>query len=211
MSMDPNRRPSRASGGPMARPPRPAFPVVAVVVAIVAALLGFIILKSLDDDTTGVSTGSGDTSSETTLPSDSTETTDTTPTLPQVDRSQFKVLVANASGVQGSAGRMSDQLAALGYTMLTATNAKDTTTKLDSTVVYYVAGAEAAGQDVAVTLGRTALPMPTQLPVAVADFDTGSVIVMLGTDLSDQALPAGTATQTTVAAVTGSDAASPNG
>lgn len=203
MSMDQPRRPTRTPGGPLPRPPRAASPAIAVVVALLAAVLGFVILKSLDDDDGGVSTNGGDTTEQT---GDSvTDTTldpaltTTATTLPPVDKTAFKVLVANASQVKGSAGNLSTQLGSLGYQTLEATNAVDTTTVLATTVVYYLAGADAAGTDVAAAIGRSAAPMPAVLPVSEASFEGGTVLVMLGTDLANQAIPGAAAVVTTVA------------
>lgn len=210
MSMDQPRRPTRAPGGPAGRSPRGSSPAIAVVVALLAAVLGFVILKSLDDDSS-VTTSGGD--PETTTPAtddtgvvDSAATTVTT--LPAVDRAAWNVLVANASGVKGSAGSLTDQLTSLGYSkMLPATNATDPT-KVDATVVYYVIGAEQIGADVAATLGKTpAQPMPATLPVAMTDFVGGHVLIMLGTDLAGVPIPGATVTATTVAPAAG---ASPN-
>ena len=201
MSMDQPRRPTRAPGGPAGRSPRGSSPAIAVVVALVAAVLGFVILRSLDnDDSTGVTTGG---TTDTTTPTGDTGSIDSTAvtvtTLPPVDRTQWNVLVANASGVKGSAGSLTDQLTSLGYTAtLKATNATDPT-KLDTTVVYYVIGAEQIGADVAATIGKTAQPMPQTLPVAQTDFVGGHVLILLGTDLAGKAIPGATVTATTVA------------
>lgn len=209
MSMDQPRRPTRTPGGPLPRPPRSASPAVAVVVALLAAVLGFVVLKSLDDDDT-VTTGGGDDTEQT--DESATETTldpaltTTATTLPAVDKTSFKVLVANASQVKGSAGNLTEQLASLGYQMLEATNAVDTTTVLSTTVVYHLTGGEAAGAAVAATIGRTAAVMPAVLPVSQASFDGGTVLVMLGTDLANQAIPGATVTP----AATGDAGSSPN-
>jgi LytR cell envelope-related transcriptional attenuator len=200
MSMDQPRRPTRAPGGPAGRSSRGSSPAIAVVVALVAAVLGFVILRSLDEDDSGtVSTGSG-----TESPSDSTATGDTgtvdsaattVTTLPPVDKTQFNVLVANASGVKGSAGNLTTQLASLGYKTLAAANATDPASQT-STVVYYVIGAEAIGADVANAIGKTASPMPATLPVAQTDFVGGHVLIMLGTDLAGKAIPGATSDPT---------------
>lgn len=203
MSMDQPRRPTRTPGGPMARSPRAASPAIAVVVALVAAVLGFVILKSLDDDDASVSTGGDSTeqpdeaSAQTTIDPALTTAATTTTTI---SKTAFKVLVANASQVAKSAAGLSDQMAALGYQMLAPTNALDTTTVLATTVVYYYPGAEAAGADVANALGKAAAVMPTPLPVTDASLDGASVLVMLGTDLAGQTIPG-------AAAVTGNSAA----
>lgn len=181
-----------------------------MVVALLAAVLGFVILKSLDSDDASVTTNGGDSGSVDSTPVD-TGTVDsaatTVTTLPPVDRTAWNVLVANASGVKGSAGSLTDQMKSLGYSsMLTAANATDPTPQA-TTLVYYVIGAEQIGADVAATLGKTAQQMPATLPVAQTDFVGGHVLVMLGTDLAGTPIPGATVTETTVAP---DAAASPN-
>src|SRR6056300_1760168 len=65
-----------------------------------------------------------------------------TTTLAEVNYAAAVVVVANASSVNGSAGRMSDILSAAGYTMGSATNS--TEGQLGATKVYYATGDDAA-------------------------------------------------------------------
>ena len=48
------------------------------------------------------------------------------------------IVVANASNVNGAAGRLSDELAALGFELLTPTNGWGPEEELDVTRVYFV-------------------------------------------------------------------------
>ncbi len=204
MSMDQPRRPTRAPGG-AGRAPRSASPAIAVVVALLAAVLGFVILRALDDDET-VATNGGTSTEQTTATDVGAVTTPvaTTTTVAPVDKSAFKVLVANASGVQGSAGALTDQLAALGYQTLEAANAVDPTPQ-PTTVVYYFSTAQAQGEDVSRAIGLNGLAqvLPATLPVEQAAFAEGTVLIMLGTDLAGQPIPttvaAAAVTQPTVA------------
>ncbi len=217
MSMNEPRRTPRPPGAGGPRSPRSASPALAVVFAIVAALLGFVILHAIDDKDSGVSTGgNGGGKSTTTSSSLPTETTPPPTTVPPVDKSAFTIVVANASGVKGSAKGLSDQLNTAGYQTLTPTNAVDSTPRA-TTVVYYYQGADVQGKDVSSWLGLGGLAQelptdPSQLPVK-AESLTGSprnasVLILLGTDLSGKTIPT-----TTVAAATAPAAsvgASPN-
>jgi LytR cell envelope-related transcriptional attenuator len=181
---------------------------MAVIVALIAAVLGFFILKSLDDDSG--SAASPDSSDETTT-SLGTETT-VVVTTTTLNRATFQALVANASGISGSASAMSDQLAAVGYRMLEPTNVVPGFGPLSVTVVYYQPGFELQGADVATTLGLgSAQPMPTPKPVTDTDFAGATVLVALGTDLAGQPLPGSAgATTTTLPSTVSSVEGSPN-
>ena len=92
------------------------------------------------------------------------------------------MVVANASGVPGSAGRMSTTLAAAGFTMAEATNA---TSQLEVSVVYYdpaVVAAQAVAESVARSMGGLEVaPVPTPVPIEGAALNGSGVVVMLGT------------------------------
>ena len=70
----------------------------------------------------------------------------TTTTVPEVEyvTEGAVVVVANASGINGAAGRLSERLAAVGYTMAEATNSADTVSNLAVTQIYYDPEVEAA-------------------------------------------------------------------
>ena len=199
------RRVGRPGGSP---PPRAASPVIAVVITLIAAVIGFFILNSLDDDD-GDSGATPDVEETTT--SLGTETTVVAATTTTVDKSSFQLLVANASGVPGSAAAMTDELQSRGFRTLEPSNVVPGYGPKDVTEVFYLPGFEAQGQSVAGLLGVQALPMPATKPVSDTDFVGATVLVVLGTDLAGQPFP-GTAetTETTVAGATETVAGSPN-
>jgi hypothetical protein len=181
---------------PAQNAPRSPSPTVAVVVAVIAAALGFFILKQVSDDEGGGSATPGtDASTETTVPA-STATT----TAPTVDKASFQVVVANASGVGGAAGKMTTDLQARGYKTLKATNVAPGTPQAATTTVYYTAGSQAAANAVLAELGLAgpAQPIPaTGFVVPDADRAGANVVVVLGKDLAGKALPSQAATATT--------------
>lgn len=105
----------------------------------------------------------------------------------EIDNSGSTVVVANVSGVSGSAGRMSDQLAAAGFTVGDATNG---VVQLADSVVHYTDadGAQADAEAIAAALGGVEVqPMPDEIPTESSEFD-GDVLVLLGTNQADQSL-----------------------
>lgn len=173
------------------RPPRQQMSgtsAVAVAVAVIAVLLGFLVLRDINADS---GQPSGTPTSE---PTDSIAVT-TTSMKPQKTTTTlvtqgFDVLVANASGVSGSAGKLSDQLKAKGFVTIEAVNAAPGTPAQSTTVVYSVPGYEAGANSVAAVLGGVdVLPMPSPVPVDGASLGSASVLVMLGSDLAGKDLP----------------------
>ena len=156
---------------------------LSVVVAAIAVLLGFLILRDVNRDRDDTSSPAP---TETTVVDPAAATTlaptDTT-TLP---RSGFKVMVANASGVTGSAGQMSTALQSEQFIVTQPINADVTAGKQSVTVVYYVPGATA----VAEILGGVQIqPVATPAPVEGGSLGEAQVLVMLGTDLAGKLLP----------------------
>src|SRR5262245_14897007 len=99
-----------------------------VLVVVVAALLGILILKNGFDSSASVDTG-GSTGTSTTAAATTTTVAATTTT---VNKASFTVLVANASGTSGAAGRLTEKMQADGFTMAQPVTA---TGKIDTTVV----------------------------------------------------------------------------
>jgi hypothetical protein len=162
-----------------------------IIVAAIAVLLGFLILRDINRDRDGgVATGPVETQPASTdeVPTDTTDVVVSTTTLP---RTGYKVLVANASGVSGSAGQMSTALQAEGFIVQQpATNAAETVGKQTVTVVYYVPGFESGAAAVSQVLGGVATqPVATPPPVESGDLGEATVLVMLGTDLAGKLLP----------------------
>jgi hypothetical protein len=109
---------------------------MSIVVAAVAVLLGFLILRDIG--------GSDSTSSD--VPADSatidTVVTDTIPvevpvTETTLTLTAFKVQIANASKVSGSAGDLTTQLQGRGFIVQPAINTDAATPKQTVTIVYY--------------------------------------------------------------------------
>ena len=160
----------------------PVGSTLSIVLAVVAVIAGFLILRAITDDDDG--DGASDlVTSDTEAPGDDgTTPASATPgtaggsttapvaTVPPRTTAGATVVVANASGIGGSAGAMSTALEGSGYTMGTAGNS--TAEQLATSVVYYIAG-DAAAQAVATSVatdmgGLQIAEMPATPPI-----DTG--------------------------------------
>lgn len=217
MSSEQPRR-AREAGGSGASP---IGSTAAIVIAVVAVVGGFLILRQINDDdgdgggttigtladpgTGTVTTLPGDGSTVTTLPAVTVASTvAVATTTPEVTTGAL-VVVANASTVDGAAGRFSTALEAAKFTMGEPTNA---TSKTDTTKVYYVAAdanAKPVADYLASLLGGVAVEeMPTPAPVNGGVLAEGvTVLVLLGSDKADKTLTeAGAPTTTVAAAVT---------
>jgi hypothetical protein len=172
-------------------PPRPAANTAArgAVVVIVAVLLGVWILTKIDSST-AVDAGGG--TSSTTTVATTVPTTAAAPTTTAVDKASFTVIVANASGTSGAAGRKSDAMKADGYQVAEPVTNQ---TKADTTTIFFLSGYEAAAQNVAAYLNSSDIqPMPTPPPV---DLGQAQVLVNLGRDIASDAANQVTTTATT--------------
>lgn len=106
---------------------------------------------------------------------------------PDVETNGLTIVVANASGVSGSAGRMSTTLDNAGFTVGEATNA---VVQLADSVVHYTdaEGAQADAEALAAALGGVEVePMPDEIPTESSELD-GDVLLLLGTNQADQSL-----------------------
>lgn len=193
-----------AASGPGGTPPRksprkgvggsPVGSTLSIVLAVVAVIAGFLILRNITDDNDGSDTsvdGATDETTTTTVdPALATTTAVPTTTVPPIVTEGATVVVANSSGVPGSAGRMSTELATAGFTMAEATNA--TTGQLEQSVVYYdpaVAAAQAVAGSVATLMGGlTVEAVPTPAPIEGGALNGSGVVVMLGTAQADKTL-----------------------
>ncbi len=189
----PSRTPRRSTPGAA---PRSAGTVAGVVVSVVAVVLGFVILRDLSsaDDA-----GGGDVTPVVTStvpgPVDTTLAPVTTPvvTVPEINKTGYKIVVANASGVGGSAGQLTIALQGQGFIVEPATNSSPDRRDVEITTVYYLAGNEANASSVARTLGGVCIEtMPTPVPTERATLGEASVLVLLGKDLAGKPLPATT-------------------
>ena len=185
--------------------PSPSNGTLGAVVAVVALILGFLILRDIRNDP--ATTGSVGTPAPTeTVPGGGTAGPTTTAAF---SINGFKIQVANASGLAGSAGSMTTNLQNQGYVVQPALNVPAGTAKRAKTGVFYLAGCEAASQNVAAVLGREVevAVMPTPVPVETGTIGEACILILLGTDLAGKPLKgvvgAGNgiaATTTTVAA-----------
>ena len=149
-----------------------------------------------------------------TLPAvvDTTLPAETVPATAGVVTAGAKVVVANASTVDGAAGRFTEVLKGKNFVVVKAVNAP---TKRDTTKVYYDA-TDAAALPVATYLasligGVTAEVIPLPVPLKDGKMPDGvTVLVLLGSDKADKPLgqvdapatttvPGAIATETTIA------------
>ena len=193
-----------AASGPGGTPPRksprqgvggsPVGSTLSIVLAVVAVVAGFLILRNITDDDDGTSTADDPAAAESTTTTLDVSLVTTTvapaPTTPPIVTEGATVVVANASGVPGSAGRMSTALGTAGFTMAEATNA--TSAQLEQSVVYYdpaVAAAQAVAGSVATMMGGLVVePVPTPPPIEGGALNGSGVVVMLGTAQADKTL-----------------------
>ena len=163
--------------------------VLSIVVAVLAVLLGFFILRDLRNDT-GLATPDDVATPDEVVSTDTTvEEIVVQTTAAPVVLTAFKVQVANASGVSGSAGLLTTEMQGKGYIVQPAINKSEITPKQTVTVVYYLLGSETAAAQVAQELGGVATsPIPTPIPTETGSLGEASVLVLLGTDLAGKPL-----------------------
>jgi hypothetical protein len=163
----------------------------AIVLAVVAVVAGFLILRNITDDGGG-SASPGEVAESTTSTSDpgAAQSTTTSTTVAELVKQGATVLVANASGVQGSAAQMSTALGADGFTV--ADPPANATTRLEQSIVYFdgsVASAQAVAESVAIVMGGlTVEAVPTPVPTDGATLAGAGVLVMLGTNQAGKPL-----------------------
>ena len=108
----------------------------------------------------------------------------TTTTVPLVTVGGV-VKVANASGVDGAAGRLAGELAALGFATRDATNAAGIDKDLEASKIYVIAGSEAVAESVSRVMGGlpiSPMPTPAWIKEGTAGLGDATVLVMLGHD-----------------------------
>lgn len=174
------------------RAQRPSLPAASngtlgAVVAVVALLLGFLILRDVSaDGGTGTITTNPP---EETLPGGGTvDPNASTTTVFAING--FKIQVANASGIAGSAGEMTLNLQKAGYVVQPPANVAAGTAKRSKTGVFYSVGCEANAQNVANVLGGQVdlAAMPSPIPTETGSIGEACVLILLGTDLSNKPL-----------------------
>lgn len=179
-----------------------------VALLAVALLIGIVLLNATDAEPPGTRLTTGPSGGEDAAPGPdkgrtaAPTTTASTTTLPGRPPPEVKVIVANAAGVQGAAGRASDILKPAGYNVLAPTNTKG------ETAVYFVPGYEREAAAVATALGfpgASVKPLPT--PPPIPDTKEANVVVIIGPDQGSRFSGAATTTtqpgaSTTTTAVT---------
>jgi hypothetical protein len=176
--------------------------------------------ETTEDTTAADSSATLPTSTSSTLATTPTatlplETTPSTPVTPSYVTEGAAVLVANASRVDGAAGRMSDRLAAVGFSMVTPGNS--TEGPLETTKIYFdpaVPASQAVAESIKAAFGGGAievLPMTVPPPIDTGDLAGANVLVAMGNDTADKTLDElqGITTTTTVAA-TGTASSAPS-
>jgi hypothetical protein len=162
--------------------------VLSIAVAVLAVLLGFFILRDVRNDTSVASPDAVQTDESATQET-TVETIPVDTTAAPVVLTAFKVQIANASGVSGSAGLLTTEMQGRGYIVQPAINKSEITPKQTVTVVYYLLGSEAPAAQVARELGGVATsPMPTPIPTETGSLGEASVLILLGTDVAGKPL-----------------------
>ncbi len=95
-------------------------------------------------------------------------------------------MVANAARVDGAAGRATEQLRALGYTTLPASNAEEAA---DTSTLHYAEGYQPEALVMANEIGLDAAnvtPVPDPVPISEPPADA-NLVLLLGRDLAQPA------------------------
>jgi hypothetical protein len=169
---------------------RPAGNIAALVIAVVAVILSFVVLNDIADSQESSSPVTTTTTAAPTTTSAPTTTLPPTTTLAPINKTGYKILVANASGVPASPGQLTIALKGQGFIVEPATNASHVFRDEATTRVLYLAGNEENATSVARVLGGVCIePMVTPVPTERASLGEASVLVMLGKDLAGLPLP----------------------
>jgi hypothetical protein len=167
---------------PPAGPTRGSRPMRGVVLVAVAVVLGFFVLRAIEDTGGGPTPEEIEAANDTTGPSDDAAATTATTAAPAArPPGEVIVMVANASGVQGAAAAQSEAIAGGGYQVLPAANAPS---EVEATQVMATAGYEADAAALAAAIGappESVVAMPDPPPL---DLTGAHVLVMLGPDLA---------------------------
>ena len=168
----------------------PSTGTLGAAVAVVALVLGFLILRDVRGDG-GTATGPVATAdpNSSLAPGETVDPAAPTTTAPFSIKG-FKIQVANASGLAGSAGDMTTKLQDQDYVVQVAMNVAAGTAKRAKTGVFYLAGCEAAAQNVAGVLGGNVevAAMPQPIPVETGSVGEACILILLGTDLANKPL-----------------------
>lgn len=173
----------------------PMGSTVAIVVTLVALVLGFLILRKVNDSgdsTTAKPNESSSIAVSTTLDPAAAVSSTVAPvtTLPALVTTGTKVQVANASSIDGAAARMSTAVGARGFELAEPVSASE---KLDLSKVLYNAddpAALAVATSLAALMGDIeVVAQGVPVPVASGNWGEGSgVVLMLGNDIAGKTL-----------------------
>jgi len=165
-------------------PARPS-PVRGVVLVAVAAVLGFFLLRAIDDSGSGIEVATPDTeTSDTTAAADAPAGSDTTAAPEPRPVGEVTVIVANASGVQGAATQMTERLAAAGYLYAPAGNAAEGT-ELATTEILPASGFESEAARLAGDMGLPPEAVKSMTDPPPVDLAGANILVLLGSDLAE--------------------------
>jgi hypothetical protein len=149
-----------------------------------------------DDSTDDTTTTTAVAAATTTTAAPTTTSPSTTTTVAPIDyvTDGAVVVVANASGINGAAGRLSERLAAVGFDMAEATNSADTVSNLATTQIYYDPAVEAAlavAESLRLALGGGDIEvLEVSIPALTESGELGeaNVLVLMGDDVADKSL-----------------------
>jgi hypothetical protein len=178
---------------------------LSIIVAAVAVILGFLILRDINDSGDAAGNSGDTTETGTTLPGGANNTDPTTPdgstTAPTTPALKpYTVIVANAAGVGGAAAAMTTALQGISVQTLPGINSN--VTDQPTTTIFYNPTYELEAADLAAKMGVTTAPapMPSPPPIAAdASLGAANLLVQLGGDLAGKPLPTGGATTETTA------------
>ncbi len=166
------------------------------IAALVVGSLAIVACGGDDDDdadsSTTTSTVASAAPTTTVVRATTTTAAPTTTTTLALVTEGATVVVANASGINGAAGRMTDQLAVAGFTTGDATNS--TESQLEVTKIYYDpenTNAMAVADSLRAALGGGDISveeLTVPAPVESGDVGEASVLVAMGNDTADKTL-----------------------
>lgn len=185
----PSRRsPRQGAGG------APLGSTISIVLAVVAVVAGFLILRNItsnDSSTAGGGIEPADSVVDDPIGGIAGTTTPTSTTEPPLVTAGATVVVANASGVSGSAGRMSEQLAGADFEMVSPA-INSSLPNIEATIVQYVpsiAASQAVADSVARVMGGLRVePVNSPPDVQGGDLGGAGVLVLLGTNEADKTI-----------------------
>jgi hypothetical protein len=184
----------RSSGGRSSGGGSNVNSTLSIIIAVLALLLGFFILRDIRGDNTSQTIATS--TQDAVVPTETATDTGTATTVLEIPvqttivLTAFKIQIANASGIAGSAGQLTTELQGRGFIVQPALNKSEITPKQTVTVVYYLLGSEAVAASVAKELGGVAVAaMPEPIPTETGKLGEASVLILLGTDIAGIPLP----------------------